>query len=161
MIPQAINFDNARETIEDNETQLFDGSSFLYDFKNKEFIYENGNPVIVYGKEALKVWIEKAIRTRATTYEIYENTDDDGFLRGRPYGTNIWRLVRGQKLPDLVIQAETKRDIEEILLRNHLIKRIENYEVQQGVDGMSFMLQITFDVITVKGEEDFSMEVGF
>lgn len=160
MIPKSLEFDTALRDIQEDEQQLFNGTSFLYDFKERDFVYENGNPVLVTGKEALKVWIEKAIRTRISTYEIYDNTDNYGFLKGREYGTNIWQLVRGQKLPDLVVQAETKRDIEEILLKNHKIKRIEDYEVSQGVYGKSYKLLIEFTVITVD-EEDFTMEVSF
>lgn len=159
MIPESLQFDVVEYSIEESEEFLFNGTSFLYDFKKGDFIYEKGSPVLVTGKDALKIWIEKVIRTRAGVYEIYNNRDEEGFATGREYGTNIWQLVRGQKLPALVIQAETKRDIEEAMALNHKIKRVENYEVKQGVDGMSHKLQIRFDVITVDDEEDFQMEV--
>lgn len=161
MIPQTLRFNLFEEDAADSDNLIYDGTSFLYDFKEGDFIYENGNPVLVEGKEALKVWIEKAIRTRINTYEIYTNTDEDGFSKGRGYGSNIWQLAKGSKLPILIIQAETKRDIEEILSENHKIRRVENYQLEQGIDGQSHKLQIKFDVITVDGEEDFPMEVNF
>lgn len=159
MMPKTLQFQSAEEDFEDDEELLYNGTSFLYDFKKGDFIYEKGNPVLVSGKEALKIWIEKIIRTRAGAYNIYSKSDDSGLVTDREYGTDIWALIRGQKLPALVIEAETKRDIEEAMSLNHKILRIENYRVEQGYGNNGHKLGIEFDVITVDTEEDFQMEV--
>lgn len=157
MIPKTLQFDRAEEELTNSESMLYNETSYLYDFKKGDFIYEKGNPVKVEGKEALKVWIEKALRTRINTYKIYENSDERT-TNEREYGSNIWNMIRGQKLPRLVIQAETKRDVEETLLKNDKILGIEDYEISQGSANHSSLLKISFVVRTV--DESFLMEVG-
>lgn len=157
MIPKTLQFDKAEEELTNSEKMLYNETSYLYDFKKGDFVYEKGNPVKVEGKEALKVWIEKALRTRINTYKIYEDSYE-GAENEREYGSNIWNMIRGQKLPRLVIQAETQRDVEETLLKNDKILGIEDYEISQGSINDSSVLNISFVVRTV--EETFLMEVG-
>lgn len=158
MLPTMLQFDIAEDELGDDESLLYNGTSYLYDFKKGDFIYERGNPVKVEGKEALKVWIEKALRTRINTYKIYDNTGSSSLSSQREYGSSIWKMIRGQKLPPLLIQAETKRDIEETLLRNDKILGIENYHIAQGTRRDSSLLEIKFTVRTV--DEVFPMEVN-
>lgn len=159
MFPEFLDFDNAIEEIENEDELLYNETSFLYDFKEGDFIYKNGNPVLVKGVEAIKIWIEKALRTRIYTYDIYDETDEDGLLKQREYGTNIWQIVIGRKLPPLVVHAETLRDVEETLSYNDKIKRIEDYEIELGNQGKSYLLKISFTVVLVDGTK-FPMEVN-
>ena len=62
-------------------------NTFDFDFKNGEFRMKNGNPVVLTGIDALKLWIEKTIRTQLNRYSIYKN---------RQYGANIEDLVIGK-----------------------------------------------------------------
>ena len=54
--------------------------TFQFDFKAGEFVMKNGVPIEVNGQEALKLWIEKCLRTQLGRYKIYEN---------KIYGANI------------------------------------------------------------------------
>ena len=37
--------------------------TFDFDFRKSEFNMKNGNPVVLEGVDALKMWIQKCIRT--------------------------------------------------------------------------------------------------
>ena len=47
-------------------------NTFDFDFKNGEFRMENGNPVVLSGIDALKMWIKKYLRTQLNRYSIYK-----------------------------------------------------------------------------------------
>lgn len=158
MFPEYLNFDGADRELEGEEDLLYNETSYLYDFDKGDFVYKNGNPVLVRGREAIKIWVEKALRTRIYTYDIYDETDEEGLLEQREYGSNIWRIIRGNKFPELMVHAETKRDVEETLSYNDKIKGIEDYEIELGTINKSHLLKISFKIILVNDEE-LDMEV--
>ena len=41
---------------------------FDFDFGNGEFVMKDGNPVILSGINALKLWIQKCMRTQPHTF---------------------------------------------------------------------------------------------
>lgn len=158
-----FNIDDVFSEIEQDNDLEYNGTSFLYDFEKGDFVYKKGNPVLATKKEALKVWIEKALRTQIYNYKIYSNIEDDGYLSHREYGSNLFNLILGKKLPNLVIRAEAQRDVEETLAQNPYIKRIENFEFFLDEHNQkSWKAIIKFDVITIFDDEDsrFTMEVG-
>lgn len=162
MFPE-VDLDEVFQEIEDNDEFVFNGTSFLYDFKKGDFVYKNGNPIKVTGKEAIKIWIEKAIRTRIYNYNIYSNIEEDGYLSSREYGSGVIELVKGKKLPNLVVKAEAQRDIEEMVSANPFIKRIENFDLVTRSDvGKDWEAKIIFDAITIYEDENrvINMEVS-
>ena len=61
--------------------------TFDFDFGNGEFVMKDGNPIILSGINALKLWIQKCIRTQLYRYSIYKD---------KQYGANIEDLVMGK-----------------------------------------------------------------
>ena len=61
--------------------------TFDFDFSNGEFVMKDGNPVILSGINALKLWIQKCMRTQLYRYSIYKD---------KQYGANIEDLVIGK-----------------------------------------------------------------
>ena len=61
--------------------------TFDFDFGNGEFVIKDGNPVILSGINALKLWIQKCMRTQLYIYSIYKD---------KQYGANIEDLVIGK-----------------------------------------------------------------
>ena len=61
--------------------------TFDFDFGNGEFVMKDGNPVILSGINALKLWIQKCMRTQLYRYSIYKD---------KQYGANIEDLVIGK-----------------------------------------------------------------
>lgn len=102
--------------IETEETAVFNGTSFLYDFAKGDFIYRNGAPIKVTGIAALKVWIEKIIRTEKFKWGIYKDVD---------LGPQLEDLI-GSNFPSGFIQSEIKREISDALLVNPYIDSIED-----------------------------------
>lgn len=116
--------------------------TFLYDFKACDFVMEDGNPVTVSGVDALKVWIEKILRTQLNRYEIYTDTG---------YGANIEDLVIGKGYSTAFVQSELKREIETALLRNEDITEIKSISLSREKD----LLTVEIALETVYGEETY------
>lgn len=146
MFPDDINEYLENEDMDVNETDgyVFNGTSFLYDWKTGDFIYKNGAPIVVTGREALHVWIEKVIRTEKFKWRIYEDVD---------FGPQIEDLI-GTNLPEGFMQSELKREITEALSINPYIEEIEDFTFEKVND----IGVISFTVITVEGS--FEMEVS-
>ena len=123
--------------IEETETLPTLGKSFLYDFKTGDFIMKNGKLVVVEGIEALKVWIEKVIRTKKFHFKIYENVE---------YGCSIDDLI-GSNYPSAFIESELKREITSVLVEHPCINNIEGWEFERDGTHMT----IKFTVVTVEG----------
>lgn len=125
---------------------LANGKSFLFDFTANEFVLKDGKPVEAEGIEALKVWIEKTIRTEKFRFEAYRKDAGD------EYGSTIEDLI-GTNYPASFIEAELKREINEALRKHPTIQSVSNFQVQRDND----WAKISFTVNTVSGS--FGQEV--
>lgn len=103
-----------------------------WDYQNDKPVFSRGEPVVVTEKEAVKVWIWKAIYTVRYRYEIYT----------RDYGSEFESLI-GQAYTPAVKEAEAPRYLGECLEINPYITAVKNIEV-------------SFDAgrLTVKGTVD-------
>jgi len=90
-----------------------------WDYQHKCPIFRRGEPVTVTGKEAVKVWIYKALLTARYRYEIY--TWD--------YGSEFESLI-GQAYTPALKEAEAPRYLRECLLINPYIEDVTNIETQ-------------------------------
>ncbi|WP_353096246.1 DUF2634 domain-containing protein [Tissierella praeacuta] len=145
-----LNLDNVVKELK-NEEKKNQGKTFLFDFKKGDFVLKDGRLVEVEGKEAIKVWIEKILRTEKFKFEIYK--EDENF---NEYGTTIKKLIQGRKVPQFFLQSELRREIEEALKRHSEIDRIEDFRTDQEMT----TLKIYFTVI-LKNGETFNQEVNF
>lgn len=110
-----------------------------WDFKKGVPVFKNRNPVFITGKEAVKVWIWKALKTDRAIYEIY--SWDFGNEVGTLIGQNF---VRETKL------AEAKRYVKEALEINPYITEISGVDVTFE----DTVMTIYVTVKTVYGEVD-------
>lgn len=115
-------------------------NTFDFDFKNGEFRMKNGNPVVLTGIDALKLWIEKTIRTQLNRYSIYKN---------RKYGANIEDLVIGKTYGMDFAESELHREIETALLQNEDIYSMDSFSaVNRGSElNLSFTLATSYGAI--------------
>lgn len=120
---------------EQQETYSFNGKSFLYDFKNGDFVYKNGAPVIVEGKAALLVWIEKVIRTEKFRFNIHRDID---------YGVTIEDLISGQ-FPRAFTESELEREITEALLKNKYILDVSGWAFEYEGSTLIISFAVTTD----------------
>ena len=110
-----------------------------WDFENDKAIFVDGSPKIVYKNEAIKVWIYKAIKTNRYQHEIYS----------WDYGSEIESLI-GKGFEIGFIKSETQRYIEEALLINPYITKINKIDVEFNKD----VLTAYVDLETVYGRLD-------
>ena len=62
--------------------------SFLYDFSKGDFVIRDGKLVECDELEAIKVWIEKIIRTEKNRFPIYDGTEYGCYLEDLIIGNN-------------------------------------------------------------------------
>lgn len=97
-----------------------------WDYENNIPIYRRGEPVIVTGKDAVRVWIWNAIHTERYRYEIYSWA----------YGSEFHSLVGQAYTPNLKT-AEAPRYLRECLLINPYITAVNNITVEFAGDRLT------------------------
>ena len=108
-----------------------------WDFINNKPIIVNGDFLIVEGKEAIKVWVYKALLTERFKYEIYS----------WDYGSEIETLINKGFTKSLIV-SEVERYISEALLINEYILSVDSIEVNFNDN----TLKVDISVSTIYGE---------
>jgi phage baseplate assembly protein W len=114
------------------------GKSFLFDFTTGDFIVQNGKLVECDGTEAIKVWIEKILRTEKDRFEVYADIK---------YGCRLEDLLIGSSYPTAFIESEMRREIEDALLQNSSIASISGFSIEraEGSTNVTFTVTLTDD----------------
>ena len=115
-----------------------------WDYERDVPRFQGGEPVVVEGREAVKVWIWKAIRTPRCRYEIYTWA----------YGSEFESLV-GQAYSDCVKTAEAPRYLRECLLVNPYITAVKDITVSF----QAAKLTVRGKAVTIYGEVSFDAAV--
>lgn len=132
-----INGDDGLLEVSNNNLPLY--KECAWDFVNDKAIFVDGSPKIVYKNEGIKVWIYKTIKTNRYQHEIYS----------WDYGCEIESLI-GKGFEVGFIKSETQRYIEEALLINPYITKINKIDVEFSKD----ILTAYVDLETVYGRLD-------
>lgn len=111
-------------------------NEYAWDFNSDTFILENGNPKMVSGLEAIRVWIYKSIKTQRYIFLAY--TDD--------FGCEIEELL-SSGYSQAAMQTEAERMMKECLLIHPDILSITNFTLEKISKGF----EITFVANTVYG----------
>lgn len=115
-----------------------------WDYINNVPIWRRGEPEIVTGKEAVKVWIWKTLHTPRFRYEIYTWA----------YGEEFSSLI-GQAYTPTLKEAEAPRYLRECLLINPYITTVRNITV----DFEGSQLTVSGQAVTVYGEVSFNAAI--
>lgn len=91
---------------------------YAWDFDKNQFILQDGKFQIVEGKEAIKIWIWKALHTQRYRYMAYS----------WDYGHELEELI-GKGYSEGLTRSETERYLNEALLVSPYIKSIEDVTV--------------------------------
>ncbi|WP_139491298.1 DUF2634 domain-containing protein [Brevibacillus dissolubilis] len=139
MIPQnsQLPFQEGQESEQDRL-----GVEVAFDFAVGEFVLVDGKCVEVDGMDAIKLWVEKCLRTERDVFEIYE---------GEAYGIPLGELLVGyqfQRYRDFFVE-EIKREVTEALTRHPMIMGLSNWEFRQ----VKAMLVVEFDVLLRDGNQ--------
>jgi len=140
-----IQSENEQSGIEEENRQNT-GGSFLYDFDQGDFVLRDGKLVPVEGLEALKVWIEKTLRTEKFKFDVYEGTE---------YGVQIEDLI-GTSYPQSFIESELQREITNVLVEHPSINNVTNWSFQH--DGSSLI--VSFRIQSEYGPEEMEVPVN-
>jgi len=116
-----------------NAETVMSGKSFLFDFTAGDFIIRDGKLVECKGIDAIKVWIEKILRTEKGRFRIYNDTD---------YGCRIEDLLVGSNYPVEFIEAELKREIEDALKQNPNILSVSNFSIERTASGITVSMEV-------------------
>lgn len=113
---------------------------YAYDFKKGDFKLRNGKLYIVEGKEAVKIWIEKALIT-SRYKEIIHSWN---------YGSEFEDKIIGRGYTKGLIKAEAERYTREAInstLTDYVVN-MSNFDI----DFTDSILTISFNVETIYGE---------
>lgn len=113
-------------------------NTYNFDFKQGEFVFEKGTAVVLTERNALMLWVEKAIRTQIDRYKMYS---------GKKYGAYIEDLVIGKSYNFDFVESELKREIETALLRHEDILTVTSFSAERS----GTALNITFTLKTIYG----------
>ena len=120
--------------ISENPSENTGGTkSFLYDFSKGDFVIRDGKLVPCDSLEAIKVWIEKIIRTEKNRFPIYDGTE---------YGCYLEDLIIGNNYTVEFVEAELKREIEEALLQHPKITSIGSFSLHRDKTLLSVTLEV-------------------
>lgn len=113
-------------------------------YKEYEFNFEAGKLTgrLLEGKEALRMWIYKALLTQRYRYTIYS----------WDFGQDLDGLI-GQEYEKGLIKSEVERRIKDCLLIHSHIKECNNFNIRLQQD----QLQVDFTVNTIYGEVDINV----
>lgn len=132
------------DIIENKSDNLPVFKEILWDFNKNEFEITKGNLKIVEGKEALKIWIYKALNTKRYKHIIYTWN----------YGCELEDLIGRNNYREL-IKKEMQRYIKEALLVNKYISDVSSTAINSDGD----KLEIDIAVKTVYGDVEVSLFV--
>ena len=119
--------------------------SYLFDFNKGDFVVRDGKLVECDGMDALKVWIEKILKTETGRYRIYDGTG---------YGCQLEDLINGNTYTLEFTEAELKREVEEAILKNPLVISVSNFTLTKTANALTIQIEVKTndtagDIITV------------
>jgi hypothetical protein len=123
------------EEFEEEELPLY--KEFDWNFNENKFKLVDGKFVVVEGKDALKIYIYKALITVKNRYKIYSDE----------YGSDLEKLI-GKGFTNGFIRSQVRRYIKESLLINPYIESINNFILDFEDD----VLKISLNIGTIYGE---------
>ena len=130
-------FPNSTDIMLNGETQTSSGTkSYMFDFENGDFAVRDGKLIECDGIDAIKVWIEKILRTEKGRYPIYDNTE---------YGCHLEDLIIGNSYTAEFIEAELKREIEDALKQNPQITSVTNFNITRNTNAITVTPEVVLN----------------
>ena len=130
-------FPNSTDIMLDGKTKSSSGTkSYLFDFTTGDFVVRDGKLIECDSIDALKVWIEKILRTEKGRYPIYDNTE---------YGCHLEDLIIGNSYTAEFIEAELKREIEDALKQNPNITSVTNFNITRNTNAITVTLEVVLN----------------
>ena len=130
-------FPNSTDITINNESDTSSGTkSYIFDFTTGDFVVRDGKLIECDGISAIKVWIEKILRTEKGRFPIYDNTE---------YGCHLEDLIIGNSYTAEFIEAELKREIEDALKQNSQITSVTNFKITRNKNAITVTLEVVLN----------------
>ena len=130
-------FPNSTDITLDDERNTSSGTkSYMFDFENGDFVVRDGKLIECDGIDAIKVWIEKILRTEKGRYQIYSGTE---------YGCHLEDLIIGNSYTAEFIEAELKREIEDALKQNPRITSVTDFKITRNKNAITVTLEVVLN----------------
>lgn len=124
ILPKSMTYlDEVGADIEELEQEGF--CEYAYDFENNTLKTKNGRHYYVYGNEAMKIWIYKAMISSRFKHSAY--TDK--------FGTEIYSLI-GEVISSKFKEAEIKRYITEAVMVHPFMVSINKIDMKAYKSGL-------------------------
>lgn len=134
---ETITISNLIQTTTDTSNTLALAKEYAWDYVANDFLLVDGKNIIVAGKEAVKVWIWKALHTKKNRYKAYTSN----------YGNELESLIN-QGLSSGALRSEMERYLKESLLINAYITGVSNIVIT--IDGSK--TDVSFTATTIYGD---------
>lgn len=127
-----------KQQLEDQENSLPLFTEMAIDFKTGETISKDGEIIKLTGKEALNVWIWKALKTERNRFKTYSNS----------FGSDIHKEI-GYVYDRTVKEQLITSEIIDTLMVNPYILRVYDFEIEYSDETLT--LNIRFKVDSIYG----------
>lgn len=104
-----------------------------FNFDTGDFTLNRGKFAILSDEAALRMWIQKMLKTTINCCKAYKGTG---------YGTNIEDLVIGKSYGVGFIDSELRREIEKALLQNEDITAISSFKIDRTGNRMTIIITL-------------------
>lgn len=122
------------------------GRSLAFDYATGTFQLANGNIHECTGIDAIKQWLQLALRTTPGSIPVYTEIDDND-----TFGVSIYDLLGTRCLPTEYVQAEVEREIRETCMLNPGIQSVSSFNFSRGSNRT---LHVSFAVSTATEETE-------
>jgi hypothetical protein len=123
---------NVAKEFEDSQEQYKEiPMEWNFDIDNKDFVInEKGHVDVVYGQDAIKIWVYKCLMTARGKYMAYDFS----------FGNDVEYLLEENIDKDL-LKAEAKRLVVEALMTNKFINSVTNVNVE--IEDKTLKIELT------------------
>ena len=137
-----IQGENSLAAVTEIENKTKFGKSFLFDFEIGDFILIDGNVQVIEGEQALKVWVQKILKTEKIKYKVYE-------IINNSYGVSLIDYLNSD-LPTGFIYANIQSEIDGALTSHPDIINVTGYGFERATRGV----KVSFTITTTYGQID-------
>lgn len=132
-------------TITNNETSNNKYKDLLFDTTSKKVVVRDGKTEFTDKKKQVQQWIFLLIHTEMEKYKVYQDTE---------FGIRFLYEMRGNEFYSSGFTiAQIKDELEEKLLLNNNIQRVESIEITKNFNSL------VFDIVVIVNDELIKSEV--
>ena len=136
-------------TITNNETSNNKYKDLLFDTTSKKVVVRDGKTEFTDKKKQVQQWIFLLIHTEMEKYKVYQDTE---------FGIRFLYEMRGNEFYSSGFTiAQIKDELEEKLLLNKNIQRVESIEITKKFNSLEFDIVVIVDDELIESEVELNV----